>query len=192
MHEYIDVATENFGATKTAQALTWDSFCHDIGRALDTEALCAVPGRVAGLLPKLLLQPYLLTPAQRSAPSDTYGRNRVFICPRDRFSLLVMVWPAGVTTPIHDHRDWCTLGVYEGIIEETYYSPMTNSADCATVVPNKSVFHKPGAIAHLPVDAPNIHRIHNPTDEIAISIHVYGGNCETRGPNLDRIYTVEG
>jgi len=42
------------------------------------------------------------------------------------------------------------------------------------------------------VDAPNIHRIHNPTDEIAISIHVYGGNCETRGPNLDRIYTVEG
>ena len=105
---------------------------------------------------------------------------------------ITMVWPAGVTTPIHDHRDWCAIGVYEGLIEEAYYSPADASPDCATAVPSRTVRHGPGAIAHLPVDAPNIHSIHNPTDKVAISIHVYGGNCETLGPNLDRIYTVQG
>ena len=42
----------------------------------------------------------------------------------------------------------------------------------------------------MPVDGPNIHTINNPTEEVAISIHVYGGNFEILGPNLDTIYTV--
>ena len=191
MHEIIDVDSMEFGGSKAAQALPLDRFCRDIGRALETEALCDVPRRVADLLPGLLLQTDLLTPSQRGAPAETYGRNRVFICPQDKFSVLAMVWPAGVTTPIHDHRDWCTLGVYEGIIEETYYSPTNNSPDCATAAPDRTVRHRPGDMAHMPVDAPNIHCIHNPTDKVAISIHVYGGNCEILGPNLDRIYSVE-
>jgi len=190
MHELIDIAAEDFGALKEARAASLGRFCHTIGRALETEALCDVPRRVARLLPDLLRQPDLLTPAQRSMPCDGYGRNPVFICPRDKFSVLAMVWPAGVSTPIHDHRDWCTLGVYEGMIEETSYSPAATAPDCATAVPGRTVCHRPGAIAHLPIDAPNIHSIRNPTDRVAISIHVYGGNCETRGPNLGRIYTV--
>ncbi len=192
MHEFIDIASEHLGSKIAAQAVALDRFCHDIGRALETNALCDVPRRVAGLFPDLLLLPDLLTPAQRCAPVDTYGRNRVFICPRDKFSVLAMVWPAGVSTPIHDHRDWCSLGVYEGIIEETYYTPASAAPDCAAAVPNRTVRHRPGAIAHLPVDTPNIHSIRNPTDKVAISIHVYGGNCETLGPNVGRIYTVEG
>ena len=190
MYEIIDDASKDCGAPKIAQIL--HRFCHDIGRALETEMPCDVPRRIAGLLPDLLRQPDLLTPAQRAAPTDAYGRNPVFICPQDKFSVLAMVWPAGVTTPIHDHRDWCTIGVYEGLIEETYYSPASEAPDCTTAVPNRTVHHQPGAIAHMPLDAPNIHKIHNPTDDIAISIHVYGGNCETFGPNLDKIYTVEG
>lgn len=190
MHEFIDVASEGDGAVKAAQAASLKRFCHSIGRALETEPLRDVPRCVAQQMPDLLVQPNLLTPEQRSAPTDSYGRNRVFICPQDKFSVLAMIWPAGVTTPIHDHRDWCTLGVYEGLIEETYYSPASDAPDCITAVPEKTVRHQPGDIAHLPVNAPNIHKIHNPTDEVAISIHVYGGNCKSLGPNLDKIYTV--
>jgi predicted metal-dependent enzyme (double-stranded beta helix superfamily) len=190
MHEYIDVASKDLGVTKTTQALSLDGFCHEIGRALEMHKLCDVPRRVAGLLPNLLNRADLLTPAQRKAPAESYGRNRVFICPQDKFSVLAMVWPAGVTTPIHDHRDWCSLGVYEGMIEETYYSPATKAPDCRTAVPTKTVCHRPGAVAHMPLDAPNIHTIHNPTDDVAISIHVYGGNFEILGPNLGTIYTV--
>lgn len=192
MHELIDMATRDLSIAKAARNSSLDRFCHDVARALETEVLCDVPRRVAGLLPDLLLLPNLLTLEQRRAPVDTYGRNRVFICPQDQFSVLAMVWPAGVTTPIHDHRDWCTLGVYEGIIEETFYTAVSGASDCTTAVLHKTVSRQPGAIAHMPVDAPNIHSIHNPTDRDAISIHVYGGNCEKLGPNLDKIYTVEG
>jgi len=190
VHEIVDIAENDVTAAKTARTPSVARFCRDVGRVVDTVAPCDVPRRVAELLPVLLLQPDLLTPAQRRAPADGYGRNRVFLCPHDKFSVLAMVWPAGVSTPIHDHRDWCALGVYEGLIEETYYAPVSKAADCTAAVPTSTVRHRRGAVAHLPVDAPNIHRIHNPTDKPAISIHVYGGNCETRGPNLDRIYDV--
>ena len=123
MHENINFDSEEHGAAIAAQPSSLRRLCQKIGLMLKTEPLCDVPRGVAGLLPELLREPNLLTPSQRSAPADTYGRNRVFICPQDQFSVLAMVWPAGVTTPIHDHRDWCTLGVYEGLIEETYYSP---------------------------------------------------------------------
>lgn len=166
-----------------------EDFCGAVGQVVESHALRDVPGRVAELLPDLLCQPALLTDEQRNAPTDGYGRNRVFICPQDKFSVLAMIWPAGISTPIHDHRDWCTLGVYEGEIEETYYDPATDGSDCTTAVARKTVHHNPGAIAYLPVDAPNIHCIHNPTDEVAISIHVYGGNCETLGPNLGKVYS---
>ena len=190
MHEVLDAASNTFSAGKTPAATALNKLCHDIGRAVDTEALCDLPRYVAKLMPDLLAEPNLLTPEQRCAPTDCYGRNPVFICPQDKFSVLAMVWPAGISTPIHDHRDWCTLGVYEGVIEETYYGPATDTPDCTIAVEGKTVRHQPGDIAHLPVDAPNIHRIHNPTDADAISIHVYGGNCEALGPNLDKIYTV--
>jgi predicted metal-dependent enzyme (double-stranded beta helix superfamily) len=192
MHDLIDFAAGELDAIKATPAAVLDRFCHHIGHLLETAALSDVPRSVAALLPDLLRQPNLLTPSQRSAPADTYGRNRVFICPQDKFSVLAMVWPAGVTTPIHDHRDWCAVGVYENLIEETYYSPASEAADCVTAVPDRTVRHQPGAISHLPVDAPNIHSIHNPTDKVAISIHVYGGNCETLGPNLGKVYTVTG
>ena len=191
MHDLVDPsASESTVVPATAQALL-ERFCRSVGGVIDGTSLSEVPAKVADILPELIAQPDLLSDVQRQAPVDSYGRNRVFICPQDKFSVLAMVWPAGVTTPIHDHRDWCSLGVYEGVIEETYYHPLEDTADCTIAVPHKVVRHEPGAIGHMPVFAPNIHKIHNPTDEVAISIHVYGGNCETLGPNLDKIYTVQ-
>ena len=191
MHDLIDTSDFERGSVQATAQAPLERFCRSVGGVVDGSPLSEVPGRIADLLPELIALPDLLTDAQRQAPADSYGRNRIFVCPQDKFSVLAMVWPSGVTTPVHDHRDWCTLGVYEGVIEETYYSPQNESADCTVAVPQKMVRHEAGAIAHMPVFGPNIHKIHNPTDEIAISIHVYGGNCETLGPNLDRIYTVQ-
>lgn len=191
MHDLIDPSTQEAAVPPAKAQAVLEQFCHAVGAVIESTSLQAVPAKVADLLPGLLALPDLLTDAQRQAPADSYGRNRVFICPQDKFSVLAMVWPAGVSTPIHDHRDWCSLGVYEGVIEETYYHPLNEAQDCTIAVPHKVVRHEPGAIGHLPVFAPNIHKIHNPTDEVAISIHVYGGNCEALGPNLDKIYTVQ-
>jgi predicted metal-dependent enzyme (double-stranded beta helix superfamily) len=190
MHDLIENPPSDRPTARRSTALAWRDFCSAVGATVDAFPLARVPARVAALLPDLLSLDGLLTPEQQAAPQDGYGRNRVFICPGDRFSVLAMVWPPGISTPIHDHRDWCALGLYRGEIEETRYDPATVTARRATASPHATIRHRTGAVAHLPVDAPNIHRIHNPTEEVAISIHVYGGNCETRGPNLDRVYTL--
>ena len=185
-----DVSTYSIPAPMSPRLALW-RLCRSVGAVVAAAPPRDVPRRVAALRPGILAVPGLLTPEQMTAPPDGYGRNRVFLCPRDTFSILAMVWPAGVATPVHDHRDWCAFGVYQGMIEEARYEPVDASPECTRAVERKIQSHRAGAAAHLPVGAPNIHRICNPTGDAAVSIHVYGGNCETRGPNLDRIYTVE-
>ncbi len=191
MHELIEPSAHQSDRAPGSSLASLERFCRSVGTVIDGTSLADIPAKVADLLPDLLALPDLLTDKQRQSPVDGYGRNRVFICPQDKFSVLAMIWPPGVSTPIHDHRDWCSLGVYEGVIEETRYNPLDDTAGCTIAVPYKVARHEPGAVGHMPVFAPNIHKIHNPTDEVAISIHVYGGNCEALGPNLDKIYTVQ-
>jgi len=189
MHDLI--ATRPDGRAAEAPRVALWRLCRAVGAVVDSAAPCDVPRRVAALLPGILSVPGLLTPAQLAAPCEGYGRNPLFLCPRDRFSVLAMVWPAGVETPVHDHRTWCAFGVYGGELDDTRYDPAEASEDCTRAVPRAVLRHRAGAAAHLPADAPNIHRIHNPTGTLAVSLHVYGGNCELLGPNLDRVYSVE-
>lgn len=165
-------------------------FCHGVVDIVGRTPEARVPERIAGLLPALLDAPGLLTDAQRLVPETGYGRYEIFLCPRDAFSVLAVVWPPGISTPIHDHAMWCAFGVYEGVIRETRYAaagtaaggPLAAVADVAELCP--------GMAGHLPVASPNIHCIHNPTDRPAISIHVYGGNSRKLGPNVENIYTL--
>ncbi len=167
-------------------------FCRAVGRMVQGSPKKETPARVAALLPGLLSIPDLLCDAQRAAPADGYGRNKLFLCPDDLFSVLAMVWPPGVATPIHDHKTWCAFGIYQGMVEETRFHPAVAGPEGPMAVPAAVIRHRVGAIGHLPVDAPDIHRIHNPTAAPAVSSHVYGGNFEKLGPNLGRIYAVEG
>jgi predicted metal-dependent enzyme (double-stranded beta helix superfamily) len=166
-------------------------FCQSAGRIASSAPASEVPARVAAILPYIISDPGLLNDAQRRVPESGYGRHVVHLCPNDLFSVLAVVWPAGIFSPIHDHETWCAFGVYEGVLEETHYLPADASSGCQTAIEKEMVRHLPGAVGHLPVDACNIHRMHNPTTEPVISIHVYGGNSEKQGPNVDRIYQVQ-
>lgn len=148
------------------------------------------PVRVAALLPALLAERGLLAEEEMAAPAEGYGRHKLFVCPHGRFTVLAMVWPAGVVTPVHDHLGWCAFGVYRGVVEETSYRPLATGPLIAEPVARTR--HLVGDVGHLPVDAPDIHRMHNPTGAPAVSIHVYGGDFDRLGPNLRRIYAVEG
>lgn len=167
-------------------------FCRAVGRMVQGSAKNETPARIAALLPDLLSTPQLLSDAQRMVPAEGYGRHKIFICPDDQFSVLAMVWPPGVVTPIHDHHSWCAFGVYEGVVEETRYRPTGSGPEGAMAVPVVQAYHRVGDVGHLPVEAPDIHRMHNPGATAAVSIHVYGGNFEKLGPNLGQVYAVEG
>ncbi len=167
------------------------AFCRRVGEIIDTAPEAEVPSRIAALLPPLLATPNLLSPEQRAVPPYGYARHDVFICPSEAFSVLAAVWPAGIVSPIHDHKTWCALGVYEGVIRETRYVQAGAAAGDAAAAVVSVTDLLAGDVAHLPVDAPDIHCMHNPTGEPAISIHVYAGDAGKLGPNVKKIYTSE-
>lgn len=187
MH-YRAEADSSAGVRRALPPMSLQAFCSEVGRLVAAVPDSEAPALAAGLLPGLLANPGLLAPEHRTVPKGPYGRHAVFVCPEDRFSVLAMVWPAGVVSPVHDHLTWCAFGVYEGVLEESRYAP----AGDGTAERVASQIHHPGDVGTLPVDASDIHSMSNPTDRATVSIHVYGGNAEKLGPNLKRAYTVKG
>ena len=179
---YADNALAKNGDQTCYNALV--GFCRKIGEAIDVVPDAEVLSGISALLPALLALPNLLTPEQRILPSHGYVRHNLFICPNEAFSVLAAVWPAGVVSPIHDHKTWCVFGIYEGVIRETRYIQ-----SAAGVVSTRDLMA--GDVTHLPVDVPDIHCMHNATGEPAFSIHVYGGDADQIGPNVKNIYNSE-
>ena len=93
------------------------------------------------------------------------------------FSLQVFVWPPGTGTKVHDHSCWgvycCAVG---SVLEERYERLDDGSRlDHAHL---KKVWElmwsrEDGASSVLPHDG-GIHRVGNPGDRTAISVHLYG------------------
>ncbi len=92
-------------------------------------------------------------------------------------SLQVFVWPPGSATRIHDHSSWgafcCVVG---SVLEERY-----ERADDGSL-PDYARLKKlwrfewrrgDGISTVLPYER-GIHRVGNPTEELAISVHLYG------------------
>tara|TARA_R110002072_G_scaffold60051_75_gene152823 strand:+ start:1853 stop:2383 length:531 start_codon:yes stop_codon:yes gene_type:complete len=163
-------------------------FCKKVGRLVAENPVEDVPGLIASYLPEILMDRNLLSAEHKACPSEGYGRHDVFLCPKDDFSIIAAVWPAGIVSPIHDHKTWCTFGVFEGVIQETRYRAVSDDPSCKDAVPVETIEHLPGAVAHLPVGGGDIHCMHNPTDKAAVSVHVYGGNSVKLGPNVVKVY----
>ncbi|NKB22072.1 MAG: hypothetical protein GKS01_16410 [Alphaproteobacteria bacterium] len=189
MHEVIDI-NDLKGAVSSEPAALIPAFCKTVGNLLATLPLEEVPAAIAEHLPVLLSCPDLLTPEQQSLSGDDYEKHEVFLCPHDEFSVLAVVWPAGIHSPIHDHQTWCTFGVLSGEIQETIYEAADGAPDCRDACASSSTHHVAGSVAHMPVNASNIHCMHNPGTTPAVSIHIYGGNAAKLGANVDKIYTA--
>ena len=93
------------------------------------------------------------------------------------YSLQVFAWPPGSATRIHDHSSWgafcCVVGF---VLEERYERADDGSlADYARL---KQLWllgwrREDGISTVLPYER-GIHRVSNPTEEPAISVHLYG------------------
>jgi predicted metal-dependent enzyme (double-stranded beta helix superfamily) len=115
----------------------------------------------------------------------------------DSFSLQVFFWPPGTKTKIHDHSSWgvycCAVG---SVLEERYERLDDGSRpDHAHL---KKIWQllwsrEDGASSVLPHDA-GIHRVGNPSDSLAISVHLYGprvGEVDGRDYDLSRDYVCD-
>jgi len=113
------------------------------------------------------------------------------------YSLQVFVWPPGTRTRIHDHSSWgaycCAIG---SVLEERYDRLDDGSRpDHARLkkVWQLSWNSEDGASTVLPHDG-GIHRLGNPGESTAISVHLYGpriGEVDGRDYDLSRDYVCD-
>ena len=113
------------------------------------------------------------------------------------FSLQVFVWPPSTETRIHDHSSWgvfvCAVG---SVLEERYERLDDGSrSDHARLRKIWQLLwsREDGASSVLPHDG-GIHRVGNPGDRLAVSVHLYGpriGEVDGRDYDLSRDYVCD-
>ncbi|SOZ51589.1 putative Cysteine dioxygenase type I [Cupriavidus taiwanensis] len=112
-----------------------------------------------------------LPPGALLGAADTYTRHLVYGDPLERFSAMVLVWRPGQASPVHGHRTWCAYRVLRGTLTEQHYrwDPASRHARHANTVTRSAgdTFSVPGGLQH-------IHALGNSSDEIAVSLHLYG------------------
>jgi len=169
----------------TAQAL--DGLAAAVrGAIADHRDWSATAADVAAALREHRPTASVLTPAQRAGSAERYTAHRLHIEPDGSFSILAMVWQPGQETRIHDHVTWCVFGTLAGEPVEDLYT--LNDAEDALIPAGRQACPA-GTISG---DAPpgDIHRITNPHDETAITLHVYGTDVSRIGTSLRRTYDL--
>jgi predicted metal-dependent enzyme (double-stranded beta helix superfamily) len=93
------------------------------------------------------------------------------------YSLQVFVWPPSTETKIHDHSSWGVYCCAVGSIFEERYERLDDGSrlDHARLekIRQRMWSSEDGASSVLPHDG-GIHRVGNPGDDAAISVHLYG------------------
>jgi predicted metal-dependent enzyme (double-stranded beta helix superfamily) len=138
--------------------------------------------RVAQALRGRLPGPGILSPEQLAGDQGGYQTHLVHAEPDGSFSIVVMVWLPGQTTPVHDHLTWCVTAVLQGTEYEEVYAHrgdhLETVARNANPVGTVSGFAPPG----------DIHMVRNIGDSIAVSMHIYGTDISRVGSSVRRVY----
>ena len=163
--------------------------------ALDTNELreiCDLPSEealrwAAHFLTGLLGDPAFLEAEILPVLRESRGARDWFVARRHdaedgSYSLKVFVWPAGTGTKIHDHSSWGVYGCAWGSVLEERYERLDNGA-----TPDHARLNKVWQLGWSPEDGVStvlpgdggIHRVGNPGEEVAISVHLYGPRIGT-------------
>ncbi|WP_262695828.1 cysteine dioxygenase family protein [Kordiimonas aquimaris] len=127
-----------------------------------------------------------------------YSRHMIYADPAGRFSIIAVKWMPGACTPVHGHNAWGCVGVVNGEIGcETYehknggcpegYEP-EKELDVTDLVSTGKIIAGPGKVASVEPDPCGIHRIFNPTNAPATTLHIYGMNLSENPDGLNKWY----
>jgi 3-mercaptopropionate dioxygenase len=152
----------------------------------ETEAR-VVAARVGILLRAALADPELLEPRHQQPADDRYRQHLVHVHPRGLYSIVALVWKPGQATPIHDHRCWCVVGVWQGSERETTYD-LHGESHALRLVERASALSRPGDVSVLVPPEEDIHLVENAGDDVAISLHVYGDDIAVHGSSINRTF----
>jgi predicted metal-dependent enzyme (double-stranded beta helix superfamily) len=175
--------------------------------ANELQALCALPTeqalpRAAALLADLVQDCSFLKSHVMPLLEPAHSAQRWYVARRwdaedGSFSLQVFVWPPGTRTMIHDHSSWGAYACAAGTVLEERYERLDDGSrhEHARL---REVWQLPwsprdGASTVQPGDG-GIHRVGNPYEETAVSVHLYGprlGEVDGRDYDPSRDYVCD-
>lgn len=111
-------------------------------------------------------------------PEAPYSRNLVHQDAKGRFSVIALVWNPFVQTAVHDHLNWCVVGMLEGRCLAVDYERVEDATAAgegpALRATGASILQPAATVGLLPPPRRNIHQMSCATHEGAISLHTYG------------------
>ncbi len=131
------------------------------------------PGHVCELLHDLTVRPDTLQPFLHFA-SGRYTRNLIYR--DDLFELLAVCWDPHTASPIHNHSNQlCWLAIQHGALRlENFHSlDGAGPGDRIRLLARDGIDRAPVGCVDLQQGDDGIHRVSNPFDERAVSLHVY-------------------
>lgn len=153
----------------------------------DARTLAGVTG---GYLKQLLRCPDFLEERFTRADGEEYAQHIVHVHEKGKYSLVSLVWLPGQSTPVHDHISWCVVGVLSGQERETSYS-LCGPPDRPWLAARAQIDHQAGDVCLLVPPRDDIHRVWNPTENVSISLHVYGADIAALGSSICRTYDCD-
>ncbi len=124
------------------------------------------------LLAELIRDDHWLPPEYATARSDRYAQYLLHCDPLERFSMVSFVWGPGQRTPVHNHTVWGLVGQVRGTEQSEEYE----LRDGLPVWSGKTHTMVRGEVDAVSPTIGDWHRVTNTSDDVSISIHVYGGN----------------
>jgi predicted metal-dependent enzyme (double-stranded beta helix superfamily) len=163
--------TQRFDRHRAEAATSRPAFGELIASLDSRDLRAADPSEIQALLGDAALDDASLAPFVAFAPGR-YTRNCVYR--DDRFELLVLCWPGGICSPIHDHGESrCFMRVLRGSLTVETYSLVEQGRE-----PGHARLTHAGTQVMLAGDsdalspARDVHRVGAP-DAAAISLHLY-------------------
>lgn len=102
-----------------------------------------------------------------------YQQYLLYADPLERLSIVSFVWGPGQKTPVHDHLTWGLVGMLRGRERATNYQKQADGTYKAT----STGVLLPGQTSPVSPTIGDVHEVANDlSDQVSISIHVYGAN----------------
>ena len=113
---------------------------------------------------------------------DNFSQYLLYRSLSPEFSLMAMLVPPNVSTPIHDHLAWGLVGVYQGQQKETVYSiKQVSDSQQPITLENTNFLYKGDVTVIMPPEN-DIHMIETISDIPSVSLHLLGNDigCKER------------
>lgn len=129
----------------------------------------------------MLFEDFIPTSLMQTIP-NTFAQYLIYRSFSPELSLMAMVVPFGVATPVHDHLAWGLVGVYQGQQKEKVYSPNVTSSSKQSLILKEVNSLRRGDVSIILPPENDIHMIETISEIPSVSLHLLGTDigCKIR------------